>query len=572
MGVARRIFQSAGQLTSHVTPGGYSRIDSVRGSSGSVSLKNVVILGRCTGGKPATLLSYGTITEAKNVLRSGPLAEAANLAFKPSTDPGRVPQRLYFMRVNSAVQSTLTLDDASTNDMLKLDSIDYGAWTAQLAVTVAAGTSAGKKVTIEYLTNVETFDDISRNMILIEHTNAATTVAITITSATQQMVLSADSHTIDLSLYDTMDSLAAYINTLTGYTATVSSGADDRSPLTMDGCVATAVGAGGYQATAILQAIADTINLNSGYLEATVVNATNNRQIPANISKTFLSGGSEGSYTSTEWSAALTALEAEDVQIVTTPDDDEAVHAAINTHCITMSSTSQRKERQPVFGGAWGDSESTAKTNALALNSKVGTLYAHVGGTQYNLAGELTNFSSCYVACMIAGMFAALALNEPLTFKELNLISLEKKLTPNQIDDLIEHGVAPIGFNDDKVPHIIRQITTYQSDDLKYNEFSVVFEMFYVSRDIRSYINRKTTGIPGNIPLGTVEGLVKNRLTYYAEQGVFTKDDTGKYWWNVILTLSGDALYVDYDANVTLPINFEFITNHFHEATVETVA
>jgi hypothetical protein len=39
-----------------------------------------------------------------------------------------------------------------------------------------------------------------------------------------------------------------------------------------------------------------------------------------------------------------------------------------------------------------------------------------------------------------------------------------------------------------------------------------------------------------------------------------------KNWkFNVQITLNADQVFVDYDAYVTLPVNFQFFTNHFHE-------
>ena len=71
MSLNYRTFQSAGQISSHIIPGAYSRIDSVKGAAGLASANNGVVMGQCTGGKPNTLLQFNTIAEAVATLRGG---------------------------------------------------------------------------------------------------------------------------------------------------------------------------------------------------------------------------------------------------------------------------------------------------------------------------------------------------------------------------------------------------------------------------------------------------------------------------------------------------------------------
>ena len=107
------IFQSGGQASSHYIPGAYSRIDFAKSAGGLSSINNAVIAGDARGGKPNTLLTFSSLSEAKAALRSGPLLDAISHAFNPG--PDYVPQRISAWRVAlSGMRSTPCLAGGSS--------------------------------------------------------------------------------------------------------------------------------------------------------------------------------------------------------------------------------------------------------------------------------------------------------------------------------------------------------------------------------------------------------------------------------------------------------------------------
>ena len=568
MAISRRTFQSAGQISQHSIPGAYSRIDSVKGSSGLVSSSNGVIMGQSTGGQPAVLLAFGSAPEAINVLKGGPLLEAVNLAFNGSAD-GLVPSTVYAMRVDSALQSSLDLKDGGSNNQIKLTSLDYGLAQNQINVVITAGTTAGKKVTITYQSDVETFDNVAQTSLTITHASA--TVTVTNNATTHNMVLSVGPITIDFGTYKTIADVATFINNQSGYSAVVTAGQENAPSTQLDGVSAQSL-VGGYAATSSMYAIVNTINAQSQLVSAVAENGATTITVPANLATTYLTSGTDGTYTSTEWTAALLVLEAEDLQFISTPDSTQSVQLSIAAHCASMNSVTNRKERQFLVGGTWGDTTSTAKTNAAALNSKYG-LYVFNGVQQYNVSGVLTNFDASYVSAILLGIACASAINAPLTFKNLNVVALEQKLTNTQLDDLIVNGVCPMSYSPGGVARVVRQVNTYQTDDLKWNEFSMVREMFFISRDLRNNLESMFVGQAGyNVASGVIGGAVKGKLAQYAQLGLFVADSSGMSWWNVIVNIAGDTVYIDFDANLTAPVNFLFVTEHFHELVTQAAA
>jgi hypothetical protein len=560
MGVDYRTFQSAGRISQHAIPGAYSRIDSVQGAAGFVSATNLVIMGKSRGGEPQTLLQFNNVNAAINTLRGGELMDAIRLAFNPGNN--LVPQRIYAMRVNNATQASVNLEDGSSNAMATIRSRDYGAYTNQIQFTLADGTNEGKKVTVVLKNDTEVFDDINRPSLQITHSTES--ITITINDTTQELSDTGTLGTLDLNNYDTIGDLASYINAQSGYTAVAVAGQEEASPLELDSVSSVAV-SGGVTFSSNLEAIADTINSSSLLVEVELVFGSNDRAEPQNLAATYLTGGTEGDYDATQWTAALSALEAEDVNFVSTPDTDTSVHNSIKNHCTTMSSVTGRKERQFVVGHGWGTTISTAISEAKILNSKWGATVFN-GGYQFDLNGNKTAYHAGYAACMFAAMKTVLAINEPQTFKTVNFIELEQKVTDSDKEQLIRGGVAPIAYNSNGIPHVVRSVTNYQTADLKWNEFSMVTEMAFVSRDLRNFLETQFVGKAGtNIAGGVLEGSVKSRLSQYTELGVFIRDDSGTAWWNVQIVIVGDSVEVDYDAYLTAPVNFIFVTNHFHE-------
>ena len=95
----------------------------------------------------------------------------------------------------------------------------------------------------------------------------------------------------------------------------------------------------------------------------------------------------------------------------------------------------------------------------------------------------------------------------------------------------------------------------------------MVSEMLFASRDLRSYLESMYVGQTGTLAAGgPLRGSVETRLFTFESLGLFTRNPaTNQSWWNVTVSVAGDQVTIDYDAYITAPINFIFVTNHFHE-------
>lgn len=107
-------------------------------------------VGQADGGIPKVPTMFRSAEAAKDALKSGNLLKAIQIAFDPSATPTiRGASVVYAVRVDPAVQGSLTLKDSLNADVITVKAVDYGALTNNIKVKVEAGTTQGKKVTIE---------------------------------------------------------------------------------------------------------------------------------------------------------------------------------------------------------------------------------------------------------------------------------------------------------------------------------------------------------------------------------------------------------------------------------------
>jgi len=150
-------------------PGSYSELDASSLESVGLGATGIVgVLGTSEGGTPVTAMTepadFMRITkpeQARTLFRSGDLREVADLLFAPGKDPDILGGAVQVipMKVNPALQSAATLANAY-GDSIVFTSKDYGAFTSQINVSLADGTTQGKLLSITFEDTVESVDDL----------------------------------------------------------------------------------------------------------------------------------------------------------------------------------------------------------------------------------------------------------------------------------------------------------------------------------------------------------------------------------------------------------------------------
>jgi len=145
-----------------IRAGGASKVDaSAFQSLGAGGVGVVGLIGEADAGEPNVAKLFRTPQAMVEEYKSGPLADAADLAFRPMNDP-RVPggaTAVVAVKVNTSVQGTLTLQE-STNDTIKLLAREYGVHTNKITAALATSGS-GKILTLKYDDGVSAVEEVS---------------------------------------------------------------------------------------------------------------------------------------------------------------------------------------------------------------------------------------------------------------------------------------------------------------------------------------------------------------------------------------------------------------------------
>jgi len=284
------------------------------------------------------------------------------------------------------------------------------------------------------------------------------------------------------------------------------------------------------------------------------------RVVPDNAASwTYFSGGTDGAYTSSEFSSSLTLLENEDIQLVGTSSETAGIHALIKAHCESMNSVTGKNERQFIVGGASGETVAQVIVRAQALNSNAGAL-VYPEFQDYNESSTaIIWWSPAYYAAKLIGMTTTVALNEPLTNKQVSVLGF-KSLNTSDLENLIKNGVAAGRKNQVGQFVNVRMINTYQGSLLQQNEFSMMREALFINRDLRNavestFIGRALT----NSIMADIDVTVNLKLNQYYDLGLFNGDPP---FWGYVKTVIGDQIVIEFSCYLTPPTNFIFITSH----------
>jgi hypothetical protein len=485
------------------------------------------------------------------------------------------------VRVNPATQSTLTLTDASSGNAIVLTSVDWGAHTAQIGIKIEEASINIPTPTIATVKKITVFkqgtattpytevvrDNVGRPALTVQYTGAGTTCTLTVNPGviiTTASDVTGDQVSFDLTQpqYATLAAIRDAFNNTGKYTASVSGPNELAASSTIDAVTAQTIKAAAYTTRADLQAQLDF--LNSEAIDLIVATKASGATKPAAqlTSPRTLSGGGEGTVTNTNWQNALDTLASEDVQIVVPVTGDATIHAMVNTHCQTLSSSQYKRERVTILGGVAGESVTQAKNRATALASdRVQIVYPGLIDYATDGSGTLTTIPPYLVAAQKAGINAALGYANSATHRRLGGRAVELVATPAQLDDLTYYGVCAIEKVDNQGFQIVQDLTTWQTDQkFTRREVSTRMAIDFVARILRGtldgYIGQTNgPGLSAAIQADMIVAL--NQLT---AQGVLVGGPDVPSYSNLTVSASGDRVEVSLQVSVAVPANFFFIT------------
>jgi hypothetical protein len=553
------VFFNGRRLT---TPAVESRIDDAGMLPRSLATGNVLaIVGRSSGGEPNKALRLRSPTHARSLLRSGEGLRAAEMAFAPSAET-RGPAEIVFVRVNPATRSTLNLKNASNADVIALSSTDYGIYTQTISVQVESGSVSGKRVTTRLGNRSHSADNIGRAAAVVTYSGAADPATVTV-SNTQLTLTAGASIVIDLATYPTVQQLVDRINAEPDWTASVVAGSANTPSLNGLDHVSAANAKVALTLRADLQAIVDWLNsFAESYVTAVRVSGAGT--VPANLSTTFLAGGTDGTVTNESWSDALEVLMAEDVQYIVPLSSEPSVWAMTDAHCMYMSTMGQM-ERRAFVGGALSTDLDAAIANASLINSDR-TAYVAPGIYNPGPDGALTLYEPYFLAALIAAGFSGLNPGEAMTNRSLRVMGLEYDLlATSDTDRAIDGGVTAV-MRTPRGNRVVRSVSTWLSDR-KFNRVEVScgvatdFTARSVRDALRGFVGAKANPQSRALAVSRSQSVLRELSRPEPEgPGVLAGDAENPPYRNISAEIEEDILRVSFECSPVIPINYVLVT------------
>lgn len=399
----------------------------------------------------------------------------------------------------------------------------------------------------------------------VDFTGELQVLALGEVAGARTITVDIDSVIASTSTFQTVQQLVDRLNALAGYTATAD--ATNATVLRVDELdYSAAISLVGAAADffADLYAFVSIINAASGLV--TAARATGASEVPAaTVSPVYLTGGTEGTPTITEWQAAFDLLRKRRVNIIVPLTRDPAVHALLLEHLIYRAGAGASEANGYVgIGTAGGAGETLANYRAQVqtLNTRHISAISEEVKRFSPVTGEATWYPPHFLGAIAAGMQAGSPIGEPLTRKIINALDVRNDSSWARDTDaevLLDSGAMITEKVDGIGIRWVRSLTTFlQSDNLVFTEMSANESANAAVFELRRQLDQKI----GDRGLASSVGIIKGLATDILERLVTDEIIAG--WKPATLTVTqiGDVFPVSVEIAPVVPINFIPVTIH----------
>lgn len=427
----------------------------------------------------------------------------------------------------------------------------------------------------------ETLDVSAEIALHIGYQGTTATVTITDSLLTTTVVGGAGANlSIDLTQYKTIQDLADFINSQTGYSAAVESQATQLSPVALDNVAAIGIAstAAGLQPGRIKQAEYN-FQIALGTSRALVFAPTALAGLPNPMAvASFLSGGTKGGTLAADVVAAVNALAGISINIIVPLFSRDAsadiadgltdsastytiaaIHTLVKNHCLQYSTAKLKKNRIAVlsFFGTYLQS----KQRAQALASFRCSL-AMQRSTQVNSDGVITNFLPWYTACVAAGMQAG-GFYKSIAEKLANITSIQDPSgfdsgSPGDVEDALDAGLLFLTTLDAGVQWVSDQ-TTYGFDtNFVYNSIQAVYLSDLLALDLGASFQKAFGGKSlADVDAATAISFLGQKMNGYKKlKMIAASDDAPLGWKNPKVSIKAPEMDVSVEIKLATAIYF----------------
>jgi len=493
------------------------------GSANQRSEKPLVLVGSANGGQPNVPQTITNFAQAREIFRSGELLDAIEMAWNPSPSVAGAG-KIIAIRTDDATQAKLESGGLTFTSKL------YGVDANSIQVALADNALTGAKRVSVYFTKEryeKVYDNIG-NIFTVRYTGeeAAATVEVKVDATSKlatQLILSAGADAGSLAalrtyelgqgVYQDVHVLVNDINNLPDFEAQMITLGGNKNITTdaLDALTAVDIKAAPATVKAIGADLIDRLE-NDTYVAVEVDRA---QALPATVALSNLAGAKTDP-SPASWAAFFSEITNLDAYYVVPLTADAAIHGELGQY-LRDESNNGRHLRGLVGGGINESLEETRSRQMGLRNARV----AVVGdsGTRRMADGRIYNFPAYMQAALIAGLASGLEVGEPITYKKLNIESLDHKYTGDQLDQLHNSGVIMTEFVRTRTSSHFRVVsdpTTYNvSTEPVQNRISLGEVSDFLTTELREVLDNEFIGTRIR---NTSASIMKNRVESFLDQ------------------------------------------------------
>lgn len=395
---------------------------------------------------------------------------------------------------------------------------------------------------------------------------------------------------VDMSQFQTIADLAAYINAQTGYSANASAAAQQLPTSALDevSAIGIATTTAGEKPGRIKQA-AYNFQKVMATSNALTFSPTAKAGLPAAMSNpVFLSGGARGATLAADIVNAINQLAGIQVNIIiplfsrdATQDIADgltdsgstytiaAVNAATKSHCLQYSTPKLKKNRICILS-YWNDNYVEAKAVAQGLANYRCSLVMQKA-SQVDSTGEIVSFLPWYSACVAAGMQAG-GFYKSITNKFANVISFQDPSgfdsgSPGDVEDALDAGLL-ILTQDTAGNRWVSDQTTYGFDtNFVYNSLQAVYCSDILALDLADSFQKAFVGKSlADVDAATAKSFLAQKMDGYKKiKLIAASDDAPLGFKNDKISISGPEMDVTVEVKLATAIYFIPISLSFSQ-------
>lgn len=492
------------------------------GAANVLSEKPLVLLGAAVDGKPNEPFSITNYAQAREIFRGGELLDAIEMAWNPGPNVSGAG-RIIAVRTDDATQAELTEGALTVKSKL------YGRDANSIQVSYEDNTLTQSKRFSVYFTKERyerVYDNIG-NIFTIKYTGeeAQATAAIEVDNLTKEatrLILSVGvdaeslqpvrTYELGQGVYQDVNVLVNDINNLPDFEARMNPLGGNKNVQTqyLDELAEIDV----KTAEATVTAVAGDLINQVSHDPYIAIEVDWTKELPETIELTNLEGA-EVRPAPASWSEMFSKVAETGAYYIVPLTSNEAIHGELSQ--FLRDESNEGNHIRGLVGGGINETMDELRSRQMNLrNSRIGVVGN--SGRRRMSDGRVINFPGYMYAALIGGIASGLDVGEPITFKHVNIESLDRKFTGDQLDQLDAAGVIMTEFVRTRRSSYFRLVsdpTTYNvTGEPVQNRISLGEVSDFLTTELRTILDEEFVGTRIQ---QTSASILKNRVESFLD-------------------------------------------------------